>query len=106
MAATKRICFRHRGLFRDIFHPLLGEGGPNEISGQPLQGSFFAGQDRLPAEDIEPRVSPAVHHSDEIPGDLLLAQEHGKHVEAEELFQVFRVEFRSAPENFQKFVWP
>jgi len=45
----------------------------------------------------EGRVSATVEHADEFPGDFLLAQEHGEHLHAEELLQVFELEFRGDP---------
>ena len=97
-----------RSLLGQIFHSFLGEGGPNEIGGQILQGSLFTRPDLsacnaqagpFAGEDTEAGVSPAVEHADKFPGDFLLAQEHGEHLQAEELLPVFEFECRGDPED-------
>jgi hypothetical protein len=44
-------------------------------------------------------VSPALHHTDELPSDLSFTQQHGEHAVAEELLEIFKVESGSDPEH-------
>ena len=50
------------------------------------------GLDPFAAEDVEPRVSPALYHPDELPGALPFTQQDIKHAMAEELLQVLHIE--------------
>ena len=70
-----------------IIHSFLGAGGPNQIGGQVFQGFLFTRLDALAGKDVEAGVSPTVEHADELRGDLLLSQEHGEHLDAEELLE-------------------
>jgi len=87
------------GLISSVFHTLLREGWPNQIGGQILQGFLLPRLDALAGKDAKAGVPPAVEHVDELAGDLSLPQEHGKHLDAEELLQVLGLEFRGDPEQ-------
>ena len=52
----------------------------------------------ITGKDVEAGVSPTVEHADEFPGDLFLTQEHGEHLQAEELLQVLELESGGDPE--------
>jgi len=87
-----------RGLLGEIVHTFLRERGPDEVGGKTFHGALLMGIDPFTAEDIEPGVSPALHHPDELPGDFPFTQQHGKHAMAEEFFQICEVESGSDPE--------
>jgi hypothetical protein len=76
-------------------HAFLGEGRPNQIRGQLLQGFPLPWLDAPAGKDVEAGVSPTIEYADELGGDLFLAQEHGEHLQAEELLQSLQVELRS-----------
>jgi hypothetical protein len=88
-----------RGLFGRAVHAFWGEGRPNQIGGQILQGFPLAGLDAPAGKDVEAGVPPTIEDADEFGSALLLAQEHGEHLHAEELLQGLQVELRSDPEQ-------
>jgi len=53
----------HLGFFRDVIHPLLGEGCPDNIPSWILHGLFVAGLNSGTAMNIEAGVPP---RSDEL----------------------------------------
>ena len=55
--------------------------------------------DPFAAEDVEPGMSSALHHTDELLGDFASMHEHVKHSMAEEFLQVFELESRGDPEQ-------
>jgi hypothetical protein len=88
-----------RGLPGQILHTFLCERSPNEVSGKTFQGLLLMGIDPFAAEDVKAGVSPALHHTDELPGDFPFTEEHGKHAVAEQLLQVLQVEPWGDPEQ-------
>ena len=59
-----------RGLPGEIVHTFLREGRPDEVCGKTFYGPLLRGMDPFGSEDVEPGMSPALHHTDELPGDF------------------------------------
>jgi len=43
----------------EVVHPLLGEGCPDDVTGEVLQCCFFFRKDAFTAEDMETGVAPS-----------------------------------------------
>ncbi len=70
------------GLTGEAFHPLLREGGADQVGGQLLQGSLRPWMDPGARVDLEPGVPPVLHHPYELTVDLAPGQEHPQHLQA------------------------
>jgi hypothetical protein len=88
-----------RGLLGQIVHTFLREGGPDKVGGKTFHGPLLMGMDPFAAEDVEPGMSSALHHTDELLGDFASMHEHVKHSMAEEFLQFFELESRGDPEQ-------
>jgi hypothetical protein len=62
----------HLGLFRDVGHPLLGEGSPDNIPSQILHGLFVARLNSGAAMNIEAGMTPRHDELDHFIRDFVL----------------------------------
>lgn len=87
-------------LLIQVGHPLLGEGGPDDVADQILHSRFIVGEDAVAAEDVEAGMPPFREYGNHFLGDLSLGEEHLEHFMSEDGLQLVQFKGRGNSDLF------
>ena len=85
-------CINYRPLLIEVLHPLLGGGGPDDVTRQIFHGRIVIWRYPVATEDVEAGMPPCREHGDHLLRDLPLVQEYPEHLVPEDGLQLFQLQ--------------